>query len=83
VVAVKIKRRQRFVRREDPIERRILDALIHMVHVRRWKPKIIYLTEADMVRLPPQYRNDQIDGIPVRLGSRSMFYADCRYGVVI
>jgi hypothetical protein len=30
-----------------PIERRILDAVIKMVRVRKWRPKVIYLKPED------------------------------------
>lgn len=67
------------VDRTLPIERRILNALIYIVHIRKRKPKAIYLTKADMALLPRKHRR-QIDGIPVRQGSSSMFFSDCWWG---
>lgn len=67
-----------------PIERRIIDAMIWLVHARKWTPKVIYLTETDMARLPEPYRKRRyIDGIPVRIGRQSILYADHYRGVTI
>jgi hypothetical protein len=76
-------RRQRFRNPDDPIERRIIDALVHLVHVRKWQPRAIYLAEEDMAKLPRKYQHDQINGLPVRVGARSALYADCGYRVLI
>lgn len=60
------------------IERRILDALIWVVHVRGWKPYRIYLTETDLALLPAENRFVMsIGGLEVRVGKRSVLYADC------
>ena len=67
-----------------PIERRIIDAVAWMVHVRRWNPHVMYLTPEDMAKLEPRYRGE-VGGIRVRLGKKnySMLYADCYYGIRI
>lgn len=64
------------------IERRILDAMVYLIHVRRWKPKVIYLTEADRAQLQLRHQS-YIDGIEVRIGKSSMLYATSYHGVWI
>ena len=67
-----------------PIERRILNALIYVVHVRKRRPKAIYLTEEDYALFRKKRRTvrerTEVDGIPVRIGKRSVLYSDCWWG---
>lgn len=65
------------VDRSLPIERRILNAVIYVVHVRGSKPKAIYLTPDDMAQLKLVRHRSEIDGIPVRIGKVSKLYGDC------
>lgn len=64
---------------DQSIERRILDALIYIVHTRKAKPKAIYLTPDDLSLLEPRYR-ESIDGLPVRVGKQSMLYSESWWG---
>lgn len=56
------------------IEQRILRAVVKLVHVRKWRPGVIYLSAADYSQLG----RDRVDGLPVRQckGKYSRLLAD-------
>jgi hypothetical protein len=71
----------------SPIEQRILKAVIKMVHDRKWKPKVMYLSYADhaaLMQVRPKRRYD-IDGIEIRTwkGRYSRLFAAHWHGVSI
>lgn len=60
------------------LERRILDAVIKMVHVRKWQPKVLYLDPEDYASwLVVRNGRDlsEVAGIEVRKGKYSRLYA--------
>lgn len=68
------------------VERRILDAVIKMVHVRKWRPKIIRLSPADYRQFRANRRTwrerNYIGGLEVRQGKTSRLFADHGYSGV-
>jgi hypothetical protein len=68
------------------IEQRILRAVVKMVHGRKWRPKVIYLTEDDYKQLRATRRTwrerNYVGGLEIRIGKMSRLFADHGYSGV-